>query len=106
MKMVAMMGMIGLGFDANDKNFFELVEMARDVVLGGFLLVTHQSRGSLALQPAVGSSEYKCGSTSYTFPCNGCCRLGTGGLSISLCKIRYTTGLTRVSSRVPTWSGG
>ena len=61
MKMVAMMVMIGLGFDANDKNFFELVEMARDVVLGGFLLVTHQSRGSLALQPALGSSEYKCG---------------------------------------------
>ena len=41
MKMVAMMVMIGLGFDANDKNFFELVEMARDVVLGDSLLVTH-----------------------------------------------------------------
>ena len=35
------MVMIGLRFDANDKNFCELVEMARDVVLGGSLLVTH-----------------------------------------------------------------
>ena len=35
MKMVAMMVMIGLGFDENDKNFFELV-------LGGSLLVTHK----------------------------------------------------------------
>ena len=41
MKMVALMVVIGLGFDANDKNFFELFEMARDVVLGGSLLVTH-----------------------------------------------------------------
>ena len=41
MKMVAMMVMIGLGFDENDKNFFEMYEMARDVVLGGSLLVSH-----------------------------------------------------------------
>ena len=41
MKMVAMMVMIGLGFNENDKNFLELVEMARDVVLGDSLLVTH-----------------------------------------------------------------
>ena len=47
MKMVAMIVMIGLGFDENDKNFFELVEMARDVVLGGSLLFTQESGGVL-----------------------------------------------------------
>ena len=51
MKMVAMMVMIGLGFDANDKHFFGLVEMARDVVLGGSLLFTHLSGGKLLEVP-------------------------------------------------------